>query len=306
MTPTDTIFCADLARAEDAPLRGTATAATTWFLLEVRTPWAARATDTGNNDLPPAAQAWLEGLLAAAPDPRLLFIRQERPYPEHLRFFVVQPAADPPRQYEYHLHSYDELAALDPAALLAPDAAATARHLREEPLFLVCSNGKRDKCCARYGVAAFKALHAAEPDATWQTTHIGGHRYAPNMLFMPHAVNYGGLAPEEAVAAAAAYRAGRLYDLDHYRGRTGHAPAVQAAASYLRAALELLDLDALHLQETQALDGDLWRVTFGGADGATHAVTLRARPSAGPRLVSCSPPAEKHVPDYELVQISAP
>ena len=298
---TQTVFCSDAARAEGAPLLGTATEARVWLLLEVRAPWQSRV--IADNNLPGAAQSFLRAQESSVPGARVLFIKKEKPAGDLLRFFVVDAAAAQPRLYEFHLHDYDELLDLDMAALLAGEGPDRVQHQRSEPLFLVCSNGKRDKCCAKYGLAAYRALSAAEPEAAWQSSHIGGHRYAPNVLFLPHSVNYGHLTPDEVVRAAAAFREGRLFDLKHFRGRTTYDPPLQAAAIYLRQALQLLALDKLAVAQAEEKGDGHWRVTFVLPTGTHHAVTLRAGFGAEPQLVSCSPAAAKPVPHYELVEI---
>lgn len=306
MNPLDqqhpqTVFCSDLARGDDEPLLGTATQARVWLLLEVREPWQSKI--MADNNLPPEAQAFLRAWETSVPGARVLFIKKEKAYGNTLRCFLAIAGPAEPQLYEFHLHDYSELADLNLSGLQT-GAAAAVPYRRTEPLFLVCSNGKRDKCCAKYGLAAYRALSAVEPEATWQSSHIGGHRYAPNVLLLPHSINYGHLTPAEVVDAAAAYRAGRLLDLEHYRGRTAYDEPVQAAAIYLRQALELLETDALALDEAEELGGGRWRAIFTLSSGAQHAVTLHAGLSAEPTLVSCSPPATKPVPHYELVEIT--
>ena len=48
------------------------------------------------------------------------------------------------------------------------------------PIVLVCAHGRRDACCARLGPPLFDALAPhCPPDALWQSSHLGGHRFAP-------------------------------------------------------------------------------------------------------------------------------
>lgn len=297
-----TIFCSEVARAAGAPLLGTATEASVWLLLEVNSAWPSRV--LSGNDLPEATQRFLSHHETAVPGGRVLFIKKQRPEGDKLRLFVADTRAGDPQLYEIHLHSYAELGDVAIGELLAGGPAA-ARYARREPLFLICANGKRDKCCAKFGLAAYRALNEVEPEATWQSSHIGGHRHAPNVLFLPHSINYGQLTPQETVQAAAAYRAGKLLDLAHYRGRTSFAPPIQAAAIYLREALGELGAAAPDVQETEALADGRWRVTLSFGGQASHTVSLLAAESTEPQLVSCSPPALKPVEAYTLLDIAA-
>lgn len=96
------------------------------------------------------------------------------------------------------------------------------------PLFLVCTHGRRDVCCARLGGPLARALAGQHPGQVWETTHVGGHRYAANLVILPHGLYYGPVGEESAAAAIAAYRRGEM-ELDRYRGRAGQPQAVQAA-----------------------------------------------------------------------------
>jgi Sucrase/ferredoxin-like len=89
-----------------------------------------------------------------------------------------------------------------------------------EPLYLVCAHGRRDVCCARFGVPLARALGAAHPAEVWETTHVGGHRYAANLVILPHALYYGPVDQATAAAAIAAYRRGEIAP-GRYRGRAG-------------------------------------------------------------------------------------
>ena len=295
---SELFYCAEAAQTASEPLLGTATQARIWLLLEVRQPWRAKAVT--DNDLPPTVQAHLTAALADIPGARLLFIKQTRPASELLRFFIADAAAGDPSLLEIHLHSHEDLLALDLARLADGTAPQTARFRRAEPLCLVCTNGTRDKCCAKYGLPTYNAVREIVGDAAWQCTHIGGHRHAPNVLFLPHGLNYGRLTPEESAPAVQAYKAGNLFNLDTYRGRTSFTPEVQAAESFVRQESGNLAVDGLRLETAVPLENDLWRVDFSDAAGVIHAVTLRSSKTE-PRPVSCSPEASKPVPHYERV-----
>ena len=68
----------------------------------------------------------------------------------------------------------------------------------DEPLFLVCTHGKHDTCCAERGRPLCRALHDVAPDHTWEVSHIGGDRFAPNVLVLPEGLYFGRLTPADA------------------------------------------------------------------------------------------------------------
>jgi hypothetical protein len=98
----------------------------------------------------------------------------------------------------------------------------------DDPVFLVCTHGKRSACCARFGAPLAQALAARHPGQVWETTHVGGHRFAANLVILPHGLYYGPVGPVEATAAIGAYQRGAVA-VDRYRGRAGQPRAVQEA-----------------------------------------------------------------------------
>jgi hypothetical protein len=97
-----------------------------------------------------------------------------------------------------------------------------------EPVFLVCVHGRRDVCCARLGVPLAQSLAASYPGHVWETTHVGGHKYAANLVLLPHGLYYGPVGTQEAGRAIDAYLQGSIVP-ERYRGRAGQPHDVQAA-----------------------------------------------------------------------------
>lgn len=114
----------------------------------------------------------------------------------------------------------------------------------DEPVFLVCTHGRRNACCARLGAPLAQALAARHPGLVWETTHVGGHRFAANLVILPHGLYYGPVGLDAAAAAISAYRQGTITP-ERYRGRAGQPKATQET-EYARLAqaggLELAEL----------------------------------------------------------------
>ena len=107
---------------------------------------------------------------------------------------------------------------------------------------LVCTNGRRDVCCGRAGRELGRALAPELGERLWETTHIGGHRFAPNLVCLPHGLMYGRLDAVSARHVARAYQSGEV-ELDHLRGRTSLEPEAQARDYFARRATGRLSLD---------------------------------------------------------------
>jgi hypothetical protein len=179
-----------------------------------------------------------------------------------------------------------------PAGVLDLDLAPLRDHRRcggrrlEEPLFLVCTNGRHDACCAEYGRPLARALAQAQPESTWECSHVGGDRFAGNLVCLPEGVYYGLLGPFDGPRVAAAHLDGRV-DLEHYRGRSCHPFVVQAADYFARRELGLLGVHDLVAERLERLDGDTSRVVFATPDGRRVVTDVVVTADPDPRRLTC-------------------
>jgi hypothetical protein len=97
---------------------------------------------------------------------------------------------------------------------------------------LVCTHGSYDKCCARYGNSFYFHANAnisqlnVENVRIWQSTHIGGHRFAPTAIDLPEG-RYYGLLDQDSFQAILT-RTGDIQTLKKvYRGWGILPPAIQ-------------------------------------------------------------------------------
>jgi len=263
---TDREYCAEVAAAEGEALAGTADVVEAWILLEYVPAWSAKA--TSDNALNAITRDWFAGLVTAAAahghKARLQFVRQ----PELDRTGVTAMIALDGRLHRIDARDYAALTAHSYAALLAAP-------LERAPQYFVCTNGQRDVCCARFGLPTYAALRERVGARVWQTTHVGGHRFAPNVLALPQAALYGRVRPHDVDAFVDVVDAGRLAP-QWLRGRTKYAADVQAA----EAALAGRGLDTSGNPVTTAIDGGI-EVRF----GANAVVVRRGEPRAV--LASC-------------------
>src|SRR6185312_1871161 len=116
-----------------------------------------------------------------------------------------------------------------------------------DPLLLVCTHGRRDRCCALDGRALVKALvEAGEPDV-WESTHLGGHRFAPTALVLPTGYLYGRLDVGGAVAAHKAAAVGEV-EPALCRGRSTWTQPGQVAELAVRAETGLRGANVLQVE----------------------------------------------------------
>jgi hypothetical protein len=254
--------CAELSRAAAEPLAATATTATQWLLLEAPGAWPAEV--AAGESLPEPARLAVSRWLARAERARLLLLRRPGPTPGRLRAFVVRAEEGAADVRRLELGTYDELARID----LDRDGERIAAGL-----VLVCGHGARDACCALRGTDVYGALsdHLHE-ETLWISSHHGGHRFAANVLVLPHGLHFGRVEPAEAPALVTAALAGRI-ELSRYRGRTWYEALVQAAEQAVR---EEHGLVSAHDLSLIAVERSL--VRFRAADGRELAAVVEQVP----------------------------
>jgi hypothetical protein len=269
-----TPWCAALARALDEPLPGTAPAALRWACLEHRGAWPAEITAHRDD----AVRAFLARATAAGFRPLLVRRPARRPTDGPTRVFLTDTA--PPRARTTVVR------VVDPADLAAIRLPAPGPSLPGEPvadpMLVVCTHGRRDRCCAVDGRALARAVEATGASDVWECTHLGGHRFAPTALVLPTGYVYGRL---DAAGALAAQKAAGVGEVEPAlcRGRSTWSGAGQVAELAVRAATGLRDADALRI-EAESDDGV---VLVAGRDGRRWSVSVRPAPSCGDRPVSC-------------------
>ena len=149
-----------------------------------------------------------------------------------------------------------------------------------EPHLLVCANGKRDACCAIVGRPVAAAAAEAHPGRVWETTHLGGHRFAPTAVALPSGWTFGRLTPESAAPTLDAIGAG-VVDLEAARGRSVWPGPGQVAELAVRRQLDARGVDDV-TAVVRADDG--WTVTL--ADGRRWQVAVERRATGdGPARV---------------------
>ena len=241
-------------------LAGTALAQTThWLLVELSGPWAAKPIESAG--FSPAVRDHIKAALAATPGSRLQLIRRPASSPG-VTVKLVRSSPSGGMVHSLTLDSVDGLVDLDLPALWKMDASTDPA-----PFILVCAHGVRDQCCAREGAPVAHALCAIEPERVWQTSHLGGHRFAATAVVLPTGVQLGRLDPTESAAVWDAVHSGKIHSLQRYRGNTTWPKAAQAAAIEVRAAKGLMAVDALALQEVTLGEAGSTRVRLASPDG---------------------------------------
>ncbi len=267
--------CSALAEELDEPMTGSVDQRVRWLLVEDRSAW-------GHDAVGDVLGAELVTTLKARGVRALLIRRREGDPADDVvrRAILVDTAAG-----EMAVRAITDLADLALADVThAPVASFGAR--MTDPIFLVCTNGKRDACCALRGRALTAALAADHGERTWECTHLGGHRFAANLVCLPDGIVYGRVAATDGPRLADAYLDGRV-EPGLLRGRSAWPPPAQVADQVLRVRLGIEGLADVRLLAAEA-EADRAVVRLGAPDGSEHRIELVRESAAGPpRPTSC-------------------
>ncbi len=286
--------CSVLSAAVHEPTAGTSPHALAWLALEQNGPWGARAftqshldPDVGRAVEDTATRFDVRPCLVRRPgrhadphvpgEPRRVLVGYTWPG----RTWLLEGTVDDPA----------ELVGLDWAALRDGDLEGVRRTLpasrpTDRPHLLVCTNGKRDLCCAVKGRPVALAAAAAFPAQVWEVTHTSGHRFAPTAVLLPAGTLHGRL--DEAAAVEVLRAAGRgTTVVEGGRGRSTWPVAAQAAELAVREAEAVLGLDALVVTSCEDAGDGSWTVAVGHGDGRRWRVTVHTRASDAQRPESC-------------------
>jgi hypothetical protein len=236
-------FCADVSLENAEPLAATASRVDHWILVEYRGLWGYDALPAST--LPDAVRSHLLERAGALGRTKVLLVRRpERRGDDSLRVFWGSSPERGAQLFRADVDRWDDLLALDFAASGEPVG---------HPLLLVCTHGKHDRCCARLGRPLYEALAGqAEDGWVWQCSHVGGDRFAGNLVCLPEGLYFGRVGPGDAWSVLDEYLAGRI-ELGCYRGRSCYPFRVQAAELAVREDTGLRGLDDLELVSTQPI-----------------------------------------------------
>ncbi|MBD9728181.1 sucrase ferredoxin [Streptomyces caniscabiei] len=284
--------CTSASRHLDEPLAGTAATARTWLLLEQPGPWGVKALTSSHLDpaLGRALEAATEGTGV-----RVALIRRPGRHADcrevrERQVFVAHTAPG-----NVWLHS---ATTSDPRRLLDLDLAALGRGEHHtlgkvlggrphtgDPLALVCTNGKRDRCCALLGRPLAAELAASGVEGTWEVTHLGGHRFSPTLLVLPFGYVYGRAEAHHVKEVLQGVREGRVVT-EGCRGNSAWERPGQAAELAVRTEYGEDTAGALTIVRTEGA-APRWDVVVAHTDGRHWTVAVAQDTAEPPRQESC-------------------
>lgn len=214
------IFCSDASVRAGEPIAGSASTCAELVLVSwPKRAWGADALDS--TGLPASLPGWLA---ARAADGRKVALR-----------LVSRPdtSTDLVTAMGWTAAGSWRVDGVPPAELAERMDAATGVGAR--PALVVCTHGRHDACCALHGQglaeqARGEVARRGLDLEVWESTHLGGHRFAATAISLPSGHMHGRLRPADAAALvdhAAGVSQGPILDL--YRGSVFQGEAQQVA-----------------------------------------------------------------------------
>jgi hypothetical protein len=277
-------FCAAESRANEEAIYGTVAHIRSWLLLEYSHRWRRNAVEDSGQ-----ISTEVRHHIRQLPVDRTLLIRQEHHHVGPMQCIFVRSCEDPPSASRHIITDYNELRRLQS---------------RGEPLkeliFAVCTHGRHDKCCAKFGLPVWSAFRKLGGQRAWQCSHVGGDRFAANVVVFPYGIYYGRVLPEDVPEILHRSDAGEVW-LPGYRGRSCFPRIVQIAEYFLRRESGRLPINEFQPVEILRIAPEHVRILFSAqTDGSVHALEIVTQRDALYQRLTCEAMEISAVPQHKL------
>lgn len=289
-------YCCEIAQQDKVSMIGTAVQVDVWLLLEYPYAWKSHAVE--DNLLPKtitkAFQRLTQEFDAVGLKLRVQLIKQAKSDLQAPRLFFADGRDSNLSLRTTCLSGYDAFPELSAEGLLNDNNKAFDDTAEE--IYLICTNGQRDVCCSKAGRPLYSRLNETFGERIWQTTHLGGHRYAPNLLCLPSGYVYGFVDPNISVGLVKNHDQNSL-DIERLRGRSHYSPAKQAGEIYARLKHDITSREAIDCNTSTETIRDHLTIQYSG----THSgeISLHKKMRSNPST-SCD---ENPKPSAEFLQV---
>lgn len=299
---TDRFVCSDASVGRDEGIVATASQVRAWLLVEVHGAWGIDAV-TESHLGAHIPEGWKADLQRRGIRTVCIRPADRSDDSETTRLFFVVAARPGRTEGEVWTRTVPSLGGVRHVSddLVVGDA-PTGWEQHPGRLVLVCTNGKHDQCCANQGRPVVRHLRTSPwADEVWECSHIGGDRFAANLVVLPDSLYFGRMEPTEAEVLLDAHAEGRI-SLPWFRGRSTLRFAEQAAEHAVRAALGVDGIDDVVIEPTS--DADRFRAQVSGI-GNVDVVVKRTIGRIDEPL-TCRGTPNQQVPHYtatELIEV---
>ena len=285
--------CSSLSSALGESLAGTASQVKRWLLIEDPGPWGYDA--LAHNNVP---QELLDPLRewAVSVSARVVLIRRgARLVGTPRKIFLAASGRDGGWLSALTEDDLDAITSVDRAAFKTGEVPGE----RIDGLYLVCTHGRHDRCCSVRGNPVARALCARFDEAAWECSHIGGDRFAANIVCLPRGAYFGRVTAAGAEQLMNEYERGTL-DLELFRGWSFLPFAVQAAELATRNHFDLSGVGDVVPEDWDKPRSDQVRVAMQVKDRGTMDVSVTVSARDDGFYLTCRAEHPGHPPLFEV------
>jgi hypothetical protein len=263
-----TVRCMEVAEARGESLAGTASRADRFVLVEFPTPWPAKALDVFDTELRAELSAAADAVRA-----KILLIRRHGQRTGDVRRWAVTDV----RARKATWGSWQVQSDL---ADLIRQVDSPSDNWSSDPTVLVCTHARHDTCCGLRGRPVAAALTESHGDLVWESSHLGGHRFAGNVLMALDGTYYGRLQALSAAATVSAHLDGAV-TIDALRGFSWMDPAAQVVAAEAHRRWGPAAAEAVTKVSVEPVGDRRWRVELNGSSPVPARITAEVESVAG-------------------------
>lgn len=216
-------FCSAASRYAKEMLPGTASNYASFILVEYNEPFPSKVAHAKLDD------EWREKMnkLAKKKKGKLVLIRNTSTNTKERKIIFVDCLR---KRYCVYVSAFDEYTDCDLESYINDEKT----EWKTDDFFIVCTNGKKDKCCAKFGFPVYKFMEGVvNTGDVWECTHIGGDRFAANLVYLPYGIYYGRVTVEDIPDIVDACTDNKIHE-NNYRGISRLSFLKQSVEYYLR------------------------------------------------------------------------
>lgn len=289
--------CFDDSLQSSEHLFGTVPNVNFWILIEYKDSWEKKAFNNCNIDAD--VKSVIRKLAGRYTKSRIQLIKNGYSNKDHIKLYIAITTETQKELFEFKIASYRDILEIDFNNELSDST------LKTDPVLLICTHGSYDNCCGEKGLELFNHITKDEKDfEVWKTTHLGGHRFAANLLILPDGIYYGRINKQNYDKIRKSHRSNHL-EINMLRGRCFYTAGVQAAEYYLRSKLDYTDHDNIILISQTIIKNRTLKVIFKNkSNNISYQVLLEKNEKALQLLSSCGDKHKKFIAQHKLISIS--
>lgn len=289
VTPKHKVFfCSAASRYAKEMLAGTASNYASFILVEYNEPFPAKVTYSK------LESEWLNKMntLAKAKKGKLVLIRNTQSSNRNRKILFVDCIR---KRYCSYISDFNKYTDFDLETYIADEKT----NWQTEGFFIVCTNGKKDKCCAKFGFPVYKFFEGMLNDCdVWECTHIGGDRFAANAVYLPYGIYYGRVTVEDVPNIINACEQNKIYE-NNYRGVSHLSFLKQSIEYYLRQFTNDMSIDfALKFLQQKNINNDY--IFYTETKHGNYEISVSKQVLLYPHLLTCTSKKRENVVKYLL------